>query len=307
VIRLGRIAWAAAVLLLESGIALALGIFVLSIADADRTVSIVAVVIGAWGIVTGIGLLRLWGWARISALIVGGLSAYVGFALTPMIPFLQFPIPPDLQEQITTEAATETEMRIKIVLIVVFLLFGAIGFWWAYLFSSSKIKERFGSSAVTRSRPFKFSVVGWYFTITAIFGIWSLRQGVQHTPPIMMKFGSLVVGWSALVFRASYAAVQLFLGGGLLRRGEQIRRFAIYYLLFECLNVVVFLLRPGREARITAYHNMLAASRPTFDMYLSAASWSHYMRAASIEWAIFALIAIWFLARQNSTPDSAKS
>jgi hypothetical protein len=307
VIRPARIIWAAAVLLLESGIALALGIFALSIADADRTVSIIAVVTGVWGIVTGIGLLRLWRWARISALIVGGLSAYVGFALTPMIPFLQIPVPPDLHEQITTAEATEMAMQMKIVVMIVFLLSGAIGFWLAYLFSSSTIKELFGSSATTRSRPFKFSVVGWYFVINAITGIWSLWEGVRHRPSLMMEFGSLLVGWSALVVRASYTTVQLFLGGGLLRKREQIRKLTIYYLLFECLNVVVFLLRPGREVRIAAYHDMLAASRPTLHTYLSTTFWSQYMRAASIEWAIFALITIWFLARQNNMPDPAKS
>jgi hypothetical protein len=307
VIQPARIIWASAVLLLGSGIALALGIFALSLADADRTVSIVAVVTGAWGIVTGIGLLRLWHWARISALIIGGLSAYVGFVLTPMIPFLQIPVLPDLHEQITTAEGTELEMRIKVVVMIVFLLSGAVGFWLAYLFSRSTIKELFGNSATTRSRPFKFSVVGWYFVMNAIMGIWSLWEGVRHRPPLMMEFGSLLVGWSALVVRASYTAVQLFLGGGLLRRREQIRKLTINYLLFECLNIVVFLLRQGREARIAAYHDMLAAARPTFDMYLSTAFWSHYMRAASIEWALFALIAIWFLAIQNNAPDPAKS
>lgn len=306
-IRPARITWAAAVLLFGSGIALTLGIFAFSVPGADRTISIVAVLIGACGIVTGTGLFRLWRWARISALIAGGLSAYVGFVLTPVIPFLQIPVPPDLQEQMTTETETEIAMRIKIVVMIVFLLSGAIGFWWAYLFSSSAIKELFSRSATTRSRPFKFSVVGWYFILTAIIGIWSLWQGVRHRPAIIMEFGSLLVGWSAMVVKASYVAVQLFLGGGLLRGKEQSRRFAIYYLLFECLNVFVFLFRPGREVRITAYHDMLVASRPTFDMYLSTASWSHYMRALSIEWAIFALTTIWFLARQVNKPDPAKS
>jgi hypothetical protein len=305
VIRSAR--WAAAVLLLGSAIALVSGIFAFSLAGADRTVSTVAVVVGACGIVTGIGLLRLWRWARISALIVGAVYAYVGFALTPMIPFFQFPIPPDLREQVTTEAATETEMRIKIILIVVFFIVGAIGFWWAYLFSSGEIKERFGSLPTTRSRPFKFSVVGWYFVITAILGIWSLWRGVQHSPLPIMVFGSLLIGWSALIVRALYVTVHLCLGVGLLRRGDQSRRFAIYYLLFECLNVIVFLLRSGREARIAVYHDMLSELGPTFGLYFSTASWSHYMRAASIEWAILSLITIWFLVKQNHAPNPAKS
>jgi hypothetical protein len=307
VIRPAQVTWAAAVILFGSGIALALGIFAFSVPGADRTISIMAVVIGAWGIVTGTGLFGLRRWARISALIAGGLSAYVGFALTPMIPFFRIPVPPDLQEQITTGEATETAARIKTVLLVVFLLVGAVGLWWAYLFRSSKIKELFGSPATTGSRPFKFSVVGWYFVMNAILGILTLWQGVRHGPALMMAFGSLLVGWGALVVRALYTAVQLFLGVGLLRRTKQSRRFTVYYLLFECLNVIVFLLRPGREARIAAYHDMLSASRPSFDLYLSTASWSLYLRFASIEWAIFALITIWFLVRQNGAPDLAKS
>lgn len=154
-----RIGLAAAVLFLGSVIALALGIFAFSLTDADRTVSIVAVVIGAWGIVTGIGLLRLWRWARISALIVGGFYAYVGFALTPMIPFFQIPVPPDLRDQITTEAATEAEMRIKIVLILVFLLFARCLFnsssnYRTYLFCelSSVISDSWQGNNVNSSQ-----------------------------------------------------------------------------------------------------------------------------------------------------------
>jgi len=184
VIRPARITWAATVLLLGAGIALALGIFAFSVPGADRTISIVAMVIGAWGIVTGTGLFRLWRWARISALIFGGLSAYVGFVLPPMILFFQIPAPLDIREQMTTEAVTEIAMEMKIVSVIVFLLCGAIGFWWAYLFSSSSIKELFGSSTTTQSRPFKFSVVGGYFIITAIFGIWSLWHGVRHKPDL---------------------------------------------------------------------------------------------------------------------------
>jgi hypothetical protein len=307
VIRSARVTWAAAAILFGSGAALAAGIFAFSIPGADRTISVIAVGIGAWGIVTATGLFGLWRWARISALIAGGLSAYVGFELTRLILFIHIPVPPNLGEQIPTEAAMEIAMQAKIVLMIVFLLVGAIGFWCAYLFSSSAIKELFGSPATTRSRPFKFSVVGWYLVISGILGIWALWQGVRHRPPSMMSFGSLLVGWSAFVVRALYTAVQLFLGGGLLRRTEQSRKFAIYYLLFECLDVVVFLLRPGREARIAAYHDMLTATRPSFDMYLSTASWSRYMRAASIEWAIFALIAIWFLVKQSDAPTLAKS
>ena len=305
-IRPAKITWAATVLLLGSGIALALGIFALSIPDADRTISIVAVAVGACGIVTGTGLFRLWCWARISALILGGLSAYVGLVLLAMIPFFEIPVPPNLQGQIATEAATKIAMEMKIALVIVFFLSGAIGSWWVYLFSSSSIKELFGSSTTTRSRPFKFSVVGWYFIMTAILGIWSLWQGVGHKPPILMEFGSLVIGWGALVVSASYIAVQLFLGTGLLRGRGKSRILAIYYLLFGCLDVIVFLLRPGREARISTYYAIFTASRPTFDMYLSKASWSQYMKTASIEWAIFALVAIWFLAGWSEKPDPAK-
>jgi hypothetical protein len=307
VIRSGKIAWAAAVILFGSGIALALGIFAFFVPGADRTVSIIAVVIGAFGIVTGIGLFARWRWARISALILSGLSAYVGFTVTPLIPFIQIPVPSDLGEQITKEAATETAMRIKILFLIVFLLVGAVGFWWAYLFENSATKELFGSSVAIRPRPFMFSVIGWYFVINAILGVFTLWDGVRHSPALMMDFGSLLVGWNALIVRASYTAVQLFLGSGLLRGKKQSRRFAIYFLLFVCLDVIVFFLRPGREARIAAYHGVLVASRPTFDMYFTTTFWSHYMKATSIEWSIFAVVTIWFLTRLNSTSDPAKS
>lgn len=63
-VRPASITWAAALLLFGGGIALALGIFAFSIPGEDRTISIVAMVIGAWGIVTGTGVFRLWRWVR---------------------------------------------------------------------------------------------------------------------------------------------------------------------------------------------------------------------------------------------------
>ena len=175
-IRPARITWAAALLLFASGIALALGIFAFFVPDADRAVSIVVTVGGVWGLVTGTGLLRLWRWARMSAVITGGLSTFVGLTLIPMIPFLQIPVPNDLQGQ----------LRMKVVLIIVFLFFAVIGFWWAYLLSSSTIKELFGSSAMAHARPFTFTVVGWFFLINAILTGWSVYRGVRHGPLIMM-------------------------------------------------------------------------------------------------------------------------
>lgn len=305
--RPATITWAAAVFLFSGGIALALGLFAFSISGTDRAISIVVAAVGAWGIATGVGLFRLRRWARMSALIAGGLCAYAAFTFTPMIIFLQNSVPADLQENMTTEAAMAIAMQVKIVLIGVFLFFGAIGFWWAYLFSGSTIKELFGISPTTAWRPFKFSVVGWFFIMNAALATWSFWRGVRYGDPMIMELGSLLVGWSALVVIAAYVALQLFLGLGLLRSREQSRRLTIYYLLFECFNAIVFLLRPGREARISAYYDMRVASNPTFDMYLSSTSWSRFLSTASIEWAVFALVAIWFLAGQNNTPHHVKS
>jgi hypothetical protein len=306
VIRPARITWTAALLLFGGAIALALGTLAFFIPGEDRTISIMALVVGAWGIVTGTGLLRLWRWARISALITGGLAAYVGSMLTAMILFFHLPVPSDLREQLTMEAATEIVTKIKMILMIVLPLFAAAGFWWVYLFSDRTIKELFGSSASTRPRA--FTVVGGYFVMSALFGAWFLWQGVrQRGPLITMDFGSILVGSSALVARISYIVVQLFLGAGLLRRTGPGRKLAIYYLLFECLNITVFLLRPGREARIALYHDMIAASSPTLGTDLSSASLSGFMRVASIGWALFALIAIWFLARRSNPLDATNS
>src|ERR1700760_159146 len=66
---------------------------------AVRIMQLIGVVVflglSAWGVSTGIGLIRLRNWARISQLIFSALMLFGGVSGALMIPFIPFPSPPN--------------------------------------------------------------------------------------------------------------------------------------------------------------------------------------------------------------------
>jgi len=293
--RPARITWAAAVILIGSGIALTAGIVALPIPGEDRTISIAFVVAGTSGIITGIGILRLQRWARRFILIFSGLAAYFGSAVAPIVLSLRVPAPPEVPGQIPDQVT----IAMKVTFFAACLILTAVGVWWAYLFSRDTTKESFGTPTSVRSRPFSISVIGWYLVISGISSALSLLSIRRN--PAMMAFGSVFTGWTAIVVFVLYSAVHLYLGIGLLRHRQQSRGLAMYYCLFQLLNVAVFFLRPDREDRVTAYHDLLVASGTALDTQFSPGSLSSFLRLVSIEGSVFALLALWFLAMHRNS------
>ena len=86
---------------------------------------LVLILPGIWGVATGIGLLLLKGWARISILIFAALLALCVFG-APMILLIPFPATPDV------DANFLWGMRIGLAIFYLFL--AAVGIWWLVLF-----------------------------------------------------------------------------------------------------------------------------------------------------------------------------
>jgi hypothetical protein len=116
-----------------------------------------------------------------------------------------------------------------------------------------------------------------------------------------MHLGFVFSGWLSIASTLFLSAIALYLGIGLLRRKRQSPRFAMCYVLYLLLDNVVFLIRPDRNERVSAYNNALAASIPPTASRFSATSMSHLLQLSSIEWGLIALVIVWLLAKNKQT------
>jgi hypothetical protein len=90
---------------------------------------------GICGIATGLGLLFLKRWARISILIFAALLATMGLFTAPIILLIPFPATPGLDESLLS--------GIRIGIAAFYIVLAAIGIWWLVLFSRQSVKQQF--------------------------------------------------------------------------------------------------------------------------------------------------------------------
>jgi len=192
-------------------------------------------VLGAWGIVTSIGLLRLRNWGRISIIVFSVFLALIGLGAGPLI--LLIPSPPNVPQNFGT---------VRIVIAIVYGAFGVLGALWLYYFNRRSTCDAFGgTSTPDGGRPLSISIIGWWFLLAGI--------GTITAIPLRMP-GSLfvwvVTGWSAAVCYLVFSALSAYVGYGLLRLNPIARVIGICWLCFGAVNGVVFFALPGHDARI---------------------------------------------------------
>jgi hypothetical protein len=285
VTRPGKITPVAVIVLIGAVFLLICGAFALTTPKESRFISSMFLLIAAWGLATGVGVLWLQRWARLSVLLFVGLTGYLVASLAPLLMFFHMPTRPGVPN-LTDGART-------IIFFLSVLLVGTC-LWCAYVLSTRASRESFGVSATLR--PFSITVIGWYLLMSGIFGMVAVAA-YRRSP--RMSFGFVFTGWSATTVTLFYAVVELYIGIGLLRRREQIRRLAIYYYLFQFFDVIVFYFRPDREAAVKTYYNARALFRAASATSLPVDALSQYLRLVSIEWCLFTLIALWFLAARK--------
>jgi hypothetical protein len=126
-----------------------------------------------------------------------------------------------------------------------------------------------------------------------ISGVKSLVLMPLRMPASLLGF--ILTGWEASLFYLFYAAVQLWLGLGLLKLKPWSRTLAVYVFLFAIANALLFVLLPGRINEVLAIH--MAQLRPA--MQTEEAFWTAWskpwMQAGFGTSVILYAIAIWFL------------
>jgi hypothetical protein len=171
----------------------------------------------AWGITTSVGLFRMRGWARWSILVFSALLAFMGGSSALMISIIPMPPTPQVSEQFMA--------GIKIGIVVFYGVLALMGAFWLYYFNTARVRTQFGTGAAVDGpggRPLSVSVIAWLMLIGGATCI-----GGAFFPFPGLMFGLMLTGWSARALYIGFAAIEIWIGVGLLRLNPLSRVLAI--------------------------------------------------------------------------------
>jgi hypothetical protein len=228
---------------------------------------------GAWGLASGIGLLKTKEWARISTLVYAAIL--VVLSVPSALAMALIPLP-------NTPSANDPNPPFNIMLMVrlggtlVYALFAALGGYWLYFFNTKKVKAQFrirqpsteiGQSEVAsgpseisgvrfgpsqHARPLSITIIGWYLIITSAFAVLSLVLTNALFARLKLPFfflGFFVFGPGAYLLLAVWMAVQVVAAVGLLK----LKSWGLYATVaLQCLallNMVMIVAIPANRLR----------------------------------------------------------
>lgn len=238
--------------------------------------------LAALGLWSGIDLLRLKNWARIST-IVFSILLIVASAFTALGSLGIFLAPPGPGMDSATRAGVASFV------VVVGLIQLGIGIWWAVYLNRPSVKDQFVARPVVGmtpgmnaeswtphplqpsynvppppslsgnmqptaqprvmvkgpERPLSISIIAWFLLAGCLFFPVAL---LLRTP--VAVFVWTLTGWPAAVFQVATAAVLVYVGVGLLRLNPRARVAGLAYYAFTIVNTAVFFLGPGSQARV---------------------------------------------------------
>ena len=209
-----------------------------------------AVCLSAFGIATGIGLILLRNWARISVLIWGGFSVFFGL-FGVAIAFLM-PLPPTPE---VPNLPAGTMQGIRFFMLCIYGLPVIVGVWWLILFNRKSVKAQFAGTAdplaAQKPRPpVPVSILAWLY-ITAAAHIVILPFLPFSMPLILFgHFFSGTIGTLAYVFVCLISAV---VGVGLLKLKPWSYPLTIGFQLFGLANGIVTVLHPNYQSQLASW------------------------------------------------------
>ncbi|HXN27823.1 MAG TPA: hypothetical protein VN902_11920 [Candidatus Acidoferrales bacterium] len=268
----------AVVVFIGSGLALlsaALMILAFAVMPAEATpaftrgagliVSIFMLGFAAWGIATGVNLLHLREWARISMIVFSGLLLVMGVPGLLMMLVMPLPAPPTptLPSGAAMPPMEHLMTAVRVGMAIFYALLALLGGWWIYFFNTRPIKERFREAGAMNpastwapaalaptelpgapKRPVSITIIAYLALVGAcMFPI----LNILHLPLTFLGF--FFSGGKAALIVSGYMAVQLLMAYGLLKLEKWGRSLAIYYFNFAIFNSIISVILPGAQAR----------------------------------------------------------
>ncbi len=235
--------------------------------DAGFVMAIFMLGIAAWGVATGVNLLQLREWARISMIVFSGLVLVM--ALPGLLMMLVMPLPtpptPAMPPGAGMPAMEHLMTAVRIGMAVFYAVLALLGGWWLYLFNSRPIRERFRGGATAAAtpgstwapaalaptevpgspkRPISITIIAYLALVGAcMFPV----LNILHLPLTFLGF--FFTGGKAALIVSAYMSVQLLMAYGLLKLEKWGRSLAIYYFNFAIFNSIISVILPGAQGR----------------------------------------------------------
>jgi len=221
--------------------------------------------LAGWGLATGIGLLRLKPWSRISMLVFAGFLAF-STAIASLI-FLLIPLP----------EAANTGQNFNFVFRAIMELFCVVplcvAVWWLVFFTRKSVAGQFSvipdsttypaiqAVASPRTfvpgpprlqRPIILTIVAWFYLASVISSVpWYFVGQIRKMP--FPFFGMMLEGRGVIIYLLLSAGFLLAAGIGLLRDKIWGYWLAFGTQLFGFVNIGVSIFLPGRTERLDRY------------------------------------------------------
>ncbi|MGD0306982.1 MAG: hypothetical protein ABSC71_19330 [Candidatus Acidiferrales bacterium] len=226
---------------------------------------LIFVLAAAWGIATGVGLLKLREWSRISQLLFAGLIALIGVSSAMLMLAIQLPVP-------VNDPHPETAAHVlQITRFFIAIFYGglaALGIWWLYYFTRRPIRDEFrtrsGASVavvdglpggiprgstepfpgpMNRARPVSITIIAALMLLRLLSFV-----ALPFVRVPLLFFGSIIAGPAGTALLMLFGLVQGIAGYGLLKMKMWGRNLAIAVELTNVANVVATGLLPGSQA-----------------------------------------------------------
>jgi hypothetical protein len=213
-----------------------------------------------FGVATGIGIIYLRKWARISILIWGGFSVFFGVIGIP-VAYLML-----LSPNPSAPALPVPGMQaVRAILLVIYGIPLVIGVWWLILFNRKAIKAQFAggrasadpSSARKPVGPLPIAVLAWFY-ITSVLNLLFLPLLPFHMP--LFVFGYVLPGSAGKVVLIITSLAFAIAGIGLLRLKRWSYSLTMGLQLFWLASTVVSVLTPNYSAVMDSYMKEMLAS-----------------------------------------------
>jgi len=208
--------------------------------------------LSSFGIAIGIGMIRLWKWARYAAIALG--TAIVVFSVLPAAMFALMPLPPP------TEPNAPLPGSFRWVLVGFYLFWAALAGIFVFVMARKSTAAQFSggaADAAPRARPLSITIIAWLMIVS---GVMTLPMLAWARLPAVF-FGLVMTGIGARIFYGAYSVAYLVIGSGLIRRTAEALPLAIVLhsiMLLNALTMVVPAVWRRYEAAMTAISPMFA-------------------------------------------------
>jgi hypothetical protein len=261
------------------------------------------VAFGAWGIASGVGLLKLREWSRISVIVFSILLLALSIPGFLMMFLVKLPVPASTPDPQTAERIMAIS---KLAGAGVYALLSILAVMGLLYFNSKAVKAEFVARRAappslaleSALRPGPYSG-GRPLSITIIAGLMALGTlslplylAVFQFP--MMFLGFFYTGPTAFLIIFAFAAVQGAIAYGLWNMQPWGRSLAIYYFNFAIFNSIISVILPGAQTR---YENALAIMQSQLSLPTPApATPMHFPMWLSLVFSLpYIAVQLWFL------------